>query len=171
MDFNYDGMCYEVLVTKKNNKHLYIRVNDELKINVTCPYLYTNKMICSVIKQNKEAIIKMIEKQKCIIASKLDNDNCLLGKPIAVVYGDVKRPKIKGNILTVKDDLMLDRWYKKCALDTFKSYVDEAYEVFEEKIPYPKIKVRNMKTRWGVCNRKDNSVTLNLELIKKIRSI
>ena len=24
-----------------------------------------------------------------------------------------------------------------------------------------------MKTRWGVCNRKNNSVTLNLELIKK----
>ena len=24
-----------------------------------------------------------------------------------------------------------------------------------------------MKTRWGVCNRKDNSVTLNLELIKR----
>ena len=24
-----------------------------------------------------------------------------------------------------------------------------------------------MKTRWGVCNRKDNVITLNTELIKK----
>ena len=32
------------------------------------------------------------------------------------------------------------------------------------------LKIRQMKTRWGVCNRKDNSVTLNLELIKKDKS-
>jgi predicted metal-dependent hydrolase len=28
-------------------------------------------------------------------------------------------------------------------------------------------KIRNMKTRWGVCNVKTHKVTLNLELIKK----
>ena len=39
--------------------------------------------------------------------------------------------------------------------------------MFIDEIPYPKLKIRTMKTRWGVCNRKDNSVTLNLELIKK----
>ena len=52
-------------------------------------------------------------------------------------------------------------------VEVFKKYLDEAYYVFDEKIPYPIIKVRGMKTRWGVCNRRDNSVTLNLELIKK----
>lgn len=62
---------------------------------------------------------------------------------------------------------MLDKWYRAKAYEIFKIYLDEAYYVFEEKIPYPKLKIRNMKTRWGVCNRKDNSVTLNLELIKK----
>ena len=62
---------------------------------------------------------------------------------------------------------MLNNWYKKYAKDVFKKYLDEAYYVFGEKIPYPIIKVRSMKTRWGVCNRRDNSVTLNLELIKK----
>ena len=62
---------------------------------------------------------------------------------------------------------MLNNWYKKYAKEVFKKYLDEAYYVFDEKIPYPIIKVRSMKTRWGVCNRRDNSVTLNLELIKK----
>ena len=38
--------------------------------------------------------------------------------------------------------------------------------MFEENIPYPNLKIRKMKTRWGVCNRKNNNVTLNSELIK-----
>ena len=37
--------------------------------------------------------------------------------------------------------------------------------MFDEDIPFPKLKIRNMKTRWGVCNRRDNSVTLNSKLI------
>ena len=32
--------------------------------------------------------------------------------------------------------------------------------------PYPILKIRTMKTRWGVCNRKIKSVTLNFNLIK-----
>ena len=44
------------------------------------------------------------------------------------------------------------------------------FDLFEEKIPYPKLKIRNMKTRWGVCNIKDNSVTLNSKLIEYVSS-
>ena len=62
---------------------------------------------------------------------------------------------------------MLFRSYKKYAKDVFKKYLDEAYYVFDEKIPYPIIKVRSMKTRWGVCNKSSMTVTLNTELIHK----
>ena len=34
-------------------------------------------------------------------------------------------------------------------------------------LPRFTLKTRKMKTRWGVCNRKDNIITLNTELIKK----
>ena len=40
------------------------------------------------------------------------------------------------------------------------------YNLFDEDIPFPKLKIRSMKTRWGVCNKRDNSVTLNSKLIK-----
>ena len=109
----------------------------------------------------------MLDKKKKENINKIKENNLLLGKSLNVLYKDVKKPLFKDNILIVKDDLMKDKWYKKKAMELFKIYLDEAYFVFDEDIPYPKLKVRLMKTRWGVCNKKDDSVTLNLELIKK----
>ncbi len=34
-------------------------------------------------------------------------------------------------------------------------------------IPEFNIRLRNMKTRWGVCNTKDKIITLNTELLKR----
>lgn len=93
----------------------------------------------------------------------------MLGNPFILEFNNVSKPIFDNNKLIVKDDKMLNLWYKKKAKELFKIYLDEAYYVFDEKIPYPKLKIRSMKTRWGVCNKKDNSVTLNLELIRKDR--
>ena len=167
MNFEYDDNLYEVIIERKNNKNLYIRVLDDLKIKVTCPFLYTDKMVKNILLENNEEVKKMINKQSKKNKKSKNEENCLLGKKINIIYEDVKIPKYDGLNLIVKNDLMLKRWYKVKAKEIFKMYLDEAYYVFDEKIPYPILKVRSMKTRWGVCNRKDNSVTLNLELIKK----
>ena len=124
-------------------------------------------MIKDLLNRNKKEIIKMIEKQKKRNNKKINESNCLLGKPLTIVYKNIKSPLFDGMTLVVSSEKMLDSWYKDKAKEVFKTYLDEAYYVFDEKIPYPKLKIRSMKTRWGVCNRKDNSVTLNLELIKK----
>ncbi len=167
MHFNYLDKDYLVIIEKKNNKNLYIRVTDNLEIKVTCNYLFTKLSVKKVLEDNRRSIEKMIDKQ--IIKNKMQKKESknLLGEKLNVIYKDVKRPIYDSGVITVKDDAMLNNWYKKYAKDIFKKYLDEAYYVFDEKIPYPIIKVRSMKTRWGVCNRRDNSVTLNLELIKK----
>lgn len=167
MYFFTDDNKYEVNIIRKNNKNLYIRVSDDLKINITCPYLYTNKIIENIVNNNYNEIVKMINKQLKIKTTKEIDNTSLLGKKISIFYEDVTKPLYKDNTLVIKDDIMLYKWYKKKAKEIFKIYLDEAYYVFEENIPYPKLKVRSMKTRWGVCNRKDNSITLNLDLIKK----
>lgn len=167
MRFCIDDTYYEVLIEKKNNKNLYIRITDDFKIKVTCPKLYTKLIINKILEENKISIKKMLDKKKKENINKIKENNLLLGKSLNVLYKDVKKPLFKDNILIVKDDLMKDKWYKKKAMELFKIYLDEAYFVFDEDIPYPKLKVRLMKTRWGVCNKKDDSVTLNLELIKK----
>lgn len=167
MHFNYLDNDYLVIIEKKNNKNLYIRITEDLKIKVTCNYLFTKLSVKKVLEDNRQSIEKMIDKQIKKNETNKREYNNLLGKKLNIIYKDVKRPMYDLDTITVKDDVMLNNWYKKYAKDVFKKYLDEAYYVFDEKIPYPIIKVRSMKTRWGVCNRRDNSVTLNLELIKK----
>lgn len=167
MYIDIENDTYEVIIERKNNKNLYIRVSEDLKIKVTCPFMYTKSAINKILNENIKSIKKMIDKQKKKNETKKDEGHMLLGKKLNVCYKDVKKAVFDSDTIIVKDDKMLDNWYKKKAFEVFKIYLDEAYHVFDEKIPYPILKVRSMKTRWGVCNRKDNSVTLNLELIKK----
>lgn len=167
MYFCIDNNKYEVNVIRKNNKNLYIRVDDNLKIIITCPYIYTNKMIEKILEENKKSIIRMINVKNNRNNKKINEDTSFLGKKLNIKYSDVSKALYKDDLLIIKDIYMLNKWYKVKAKEVFQIYLDEAYYVFDEKIPYPKLKIRNMKTRWGVCNRKDNSVTLNLNLIKK----
>ena len=167
MHFNYLDKDYLVIIEKKNNKNLYIRITEDLKIKITCNYLFTKLSIKKVLEDNRQSIEKMIDKQIKKNETNKREYNNLLGRKLNIIYKEVKRPIYDSGIITVKDDTMLNNWYKQKAKDVFKKYLDKAYYVFDEKIPYPIIKVRSMKTRWGVCNRRDNSVTLNLELIKK----
>ena len=167
MFFEYNGKTYEVEIIKKNNKNLYIRVSDDLKIVITCPRLFTKLYIKKIINDNSDVIKKLIDKT---IKKKNKNDyesNCLLGSSLNITYNDVKRPMFDGNNLIIKDNKMLDKWYKDIAKTIFKEHLDAIYDKFEEKIPYPILKIKRMKTRWGVCNRRDNSVSLNIDLIKK----
>ena len=59
-----------------------------------------------------------------------------------------------------------NKWLKKEIKKLFESRLDYNYEIFKEEIPYPKLKIRTMTTRWGVCNIRDDSVTLNSKLIE-----
>ena len=53
----------DVIVERKDNKNLYIRIKDDLKVYVTCNYLTTEKMILKVINDNQKSLIKMYNHQ------------------------------------------------------------------------------------------------------------
>ena len=61
----------------------------------------------------------------------------------------------------------IDDWYKKQAKVIFKDHLDQIYHRFSKRIPYPDLRIRKMSTRWGVCNVKTKTITLNLELMKR----
>ena len=90
-----------------------------------------------------------------------------MGKKYDIIIDEnIKNIEIDNSIIKVKSLKYLNNWYKKEIVKIFKERLDFYYNKFDEKIPYPILKIRTMKTRWGVCNRKIKSVTLNFNLVK-----
>lgn len=164
MIYTINGQEYEVVIIKKKNKNTYIRVKEDLKIYVTTNIFSSKNYIKSLLDNNIESIKNMIEQQKKQIKKK--DYFYYLGEKYEVFVDDVDGIKFLDDAIFVSEKKQLEKWIKEETLNLYKKQLDYYYNIFEEKIPYPKLKIRNMKTRWGVCNIRDNSVTLNSRLIE-----
>ena len=146
-----NGKEIEVVIVRKNNKNIYFRVKDDLKIYVTCPIYLGKDNILKMIGENEESILKMYDK-----AYERAHDNELflyLGKKYFI--------EIKEGSDGVKFD------GDKAEVERiFRSEVEIAKKCFSN-LPEFTLKFRSMITRWGVCNPGKKTVTLNTELLKK----
>ena len=165
MNFLYNDNKYEIIMERKKIKNIYLKVKEDLKIYISCNRFVTNKQIEKMINDNYGAICKMIDTQtKNQIKS---SEFYYLGKKYDVVFSDIfKSIDISDNKIYVKDKDTLDKWLNKQIKIVFKDELDKCISNFEEKLPKVNLKIRNMKTRWGVCNRRNNNVTLNSNLIR-----
>ena len=166
MTFLYNNEEYEIKIEKKKtNKNTYIRVKPDLTILITTSIFARDKDIIKLVKENEDSIIRMIENQK---KKKESNTGFYyLGKKYEVVYVEYCDISFGEDRVFINKNLDIDKWYKKQAKKIFQEHFDANYNKFTEKIPYPDLKIRKMSSRWGVCNTKLITVTLNLELIKR----
>jgi len=164
MRYEIDGKEYKLDIVRKNNKRMYLRVKDDLTLYVTANYLTSDREILRFLDNNQDFLIKAIKRVKK--HQEKDNDFYLFGKKYDIII-DSKVDKIylSGNKIYVSSMDKFNKWLKKETMNLYKEHLDIIYSKFEEKIPYPKLKIRSMKTRWGVNNKRDNSVTLNSKLI------
>lgn len=163
MKYKIDNNIYEVEIIKKNNKNTYVRVKDGT-IVVTTSFLTPKFTITKILDDNisflKKALYKDLKKQE-------KNDKFYyLGKCYDVVFKPSICVEISDYKIYANDSNSLDKWLKNQTLTIFKERLNYWYDTFLEDIPYPNLKIRKMTSRWGVCNRKNNNVTLNSELIK-----
>lgn len=164
MKYIIDNKEYEVVIIKKNNKNTYIRVKEDLKIYVTTSRLAPKQYIKLLLDNNIDSIKKMIEEQTKQLKKK--DYFYYLGEKYEVFIDDVEGIKFLDDAIFVESEKYLNKWLNKKIKELFQERLDYNYNRYQEKIPYPKLKIRTMKTRWGVCNIRDNSVTLNTKLIE-----
>ena len=165
MKYELDGIEYDVIIEKKNNKNLYIRVKEDGKIQVTCNYLTTKHMILKVLDENTKALQKMInrvEKQ-----NEKSNKFFYLGNSYDIIINeDTNKVVITDDKIYTKDLNMLEKWKKEEIIRIFDERYVYVFNHFNENIKSPILKIRTMKTRWGVYNRKNHTITLNSKLIE-----
>ena len=92
-----------------------------------------------------------------------------LGNSYDIIFvNDLKKIDVDSDnqVIYAKDVKQLNRWYNKVIKDTFVERFTYIYNIFDEVKKVPSLKIRKMKSRWGVYNRVKHSITLNSELIK-----
>lgn len=156
-----DGHEYPIEIIRKNNKNTYLRIK-EGKIIVTTNYLTSSFTINKLIKDNTSFINKALLKDN---KRKEDNSFKLFGISYDIIYG-FPNTEIDNNKIYTKDEKALNKYLSKYISNIYQERLDYYYNIFEEKIPLPNLKIRKMTSRWGVCNIKNHNVTLNLELSK-----
>ena len=159
----------EIVIIRKKIKNIYLRVKEDLKLYVTAHPLVSQKEIKKLISQNEKSIIKMYEKM--VKQKKYDQEFYYLGDKYDIIYNEnIKRVEISDNKIIVKDEKMLNKFWKDECLRIFSKRVEDLKPLFSY-LPKFTLRIRFMKTRWGVCNRSKNIVTLNSELLKKDRTL
>ena len=166
MQLTYNGKDYDVeIIKKRGQRNTYIRVKKDLKVTVTTGLLTSNRFIEKLISDNYDRICKMIDFQEVKVKNNMGF--FYLGKQYVVIYSDRDGIEFSNDKVYLSHDFDIDKWYKKQAKKLFLERLDYNYNNFTRNIPYPKLRIRKMTSRWGVCNIKTHVITLNLELIKR----
>ena len=166
MKLDINGNYYDIVIEKKpGNRNTYIRVKKDLKVYVTTNTFTSNKSIQKLIEDNYDKIVKMFEVQE---KKKENNEGFFyLGKKYDIVYVSYCDISFGEEKVFLNKNLDIDKWYNNQAKKLFLERLDYQYSKFSRRIPYPKLRIRKMTSRWGVCNIKTKVLTLNLELIKR----
>ncbi len=165
MEIKLLGKKYKVEIVKKNNKNTYIRVKPDLTILVTTGPFITKKDVNRLLLKHEDFLIKSIKKRERELES--SKNFYYLGKKYDIVIFPLSKDiEINEDKIYIPSIEKLEKWYQKQMTEIFNKQLVYNYQLFEETIPFPKLRIRKMKTRWGVCNSSKNIVTLNSELLK-----
>lgn len=165
MKFKLDDYIIEYEVIKKDNKNLYFRFDDNCKLIITAPKFINDREIKNLITKNSGAILKMYEDS---VERKIRNSKFwYLGNSYEVTFDNrVTELKIEDGTITCHDESALEKFYKDECERIFNEEIEICRKCFN-KLPEFKLRIRKMRTRWGVCNTKNKIITLNSELLKK----
>ena len=164
MEVELDGRNIKVFITRKNNKNMYLRVKPD-GIHISCNYFVTKGMILSFITNNESAIIESYDRlQK---KEKKKEEFYYLGnKYDVVILNTISKIEFVDNQVFVKNKTYLNTFLKNEASRIFNERLEVCYNLFEEDIPYPKLVIGKMTRKWGYCNKRQELVKLNFDLIK-----
>ena len=162
MKINIDGITFDVVITRKNIKNIYFRIKEDLKIYVSCNRLCTNSYIETLLIKNKKDLIKMYNNVK----SKVNDNNKIFYLGTELEFIESKKIKIDNDSAYGPTIEKINEYLEKNSLNFFENRLKRLMIQFKD-LPKFRLRIRKMKTRWGVCNKSSMTVTLNTDLIHK----
>ena len=122
MKYKIDNEIYNVIIEKKNNKNLYIRVKDDLNIYVSANYFVTKKQIKEVLDNNYDYLRKTIDKRKNEVEK--NNHIYYLGECYDLVISNLfNEVEVDNNKIYAPDSKVFEKWYKKEIKKVFTTHL------------------------------------------------
>ncbi len=163
MEIELGGKVFNVIITRKNIKNMYLKIKPD-GLYISCNYFVTKGMILSFIADNEESILKsdtIVQKRE----QKKEEFYYLGKKYDVVILNTVSKIEFVDDTVFVKNKSYLDTFLKNEAQRIFNERLEVCYNLFEENIPFPKLTIGKMKRKWGYCNKRQELVKLNFDLI------
>ena len=165
MKFKINDYIIDYEVVRKDNKNLYFRFDENCTLIITAPKFISDDEIKNLITKNSLAILKMYE--DALEKSERDKLFWYLGKSYEVTFDNrVSKLEFEDDHITCHDEEALEKFYSDECIRVFNEEAETCKRCFNN-LPDFEIKIRKMRTRWGVCNTRKKIITLNSELLKK----
>ncbi len=166
MEVILGGKQINVIVNHKKIKNIYFRFDDLGNLCVNANKWITNKEILKLIEKNYNSLEKMLNK----VEKKREraNEFRYLGNSYELIYDDMANEvEFNDGKIIAKNEEMINKFLKLKIKEIFVDEVNKMKNIIAT--PEFTLKFRKMKTRWGVCNYKLCTITLNTELIRYSR--
>lgn len=185
--FVYAGITIEYALHRKPVKNINIRIQPSGEISVSAPTQVSQAELTAFLESKAEWIIRHLAEVEQKKAAAPDQELYtgktlyLLGKafPLEVVPGDKGRVALYENHVAIFSpdrtqnalrEIYL-KWLRTLAMEAYPDILDTLYPlVAPYGVEKPVLQVKNMRTRWGSCNRQAGRIWLNLQLIKTPRT-
>lgn len=165
MKFQLNDYIIEYDVIKKDNKNLYFRFDENCKLIITAPRFVSDNEIKKLIQKNSSELLLMYE--NALERKERDSFFWYLGKSYTVIFDNrVTKVTFEDDNIVCHDEDALDKFYLSECERIFTEEIEVCKRCFSN-LPEFSLKIRKMRTRWGVCNTRANTITLNSELLKK----
>ena len=164
-------MKAKVEINYKKIKRMYMRVKDNTII-ISAPFFTSKDTINSFINNNQDFINKQLNKQmiKENKSLKAYDYITILNHKYQIIPSN-SIVKYTDNFVFLNEEIDFKRQIKKMFANEFlKKMTLLTKDTFNEmnlKCSFPKITVKDVKTRWGSYNKKKHEVSYALELLFK----
>lgn len=177
-------------LTRKSVKNVNLRIKPEGIVLVSANGSVPIEIIDGFIEKKQQyifsALSKYEEKRKLMydIPKRYISGESyeLLGKSLRLKLEEDKEENVYTDGVYIflkvkrKDDFrhkekMMSKWLKQYQTMVFEKMLQEKYLLFKKYgVPYPRLKIRYMTSRWGSCQPKKGIITLNSRLIEAPRN-
>lgn len=185
------GKTLEYHLEIKRIKKIYISVKPEGVI-VTAPIGVTLQEIEECLNYDAHAILRAKERMDKKVSAAVEKKKQLSEKqqleflggnlPFEIVRSAHSKVELGNNGLVfymqnVDDynerDQLINKFYTEQCKRLFPKLLQEQYRNFLHyyEIPEPRLKIRDMKTRWGTCDVLTADVTLNKKIIRAPKKV